>query len=137
MDVEFTLVGSGCGRNFNHPWLLQNSNNVNVQKSWSWNSGRTNEKNVIRENVSVNIEEKMFQVRVNEFASWVPSFNNIEEYESNDEESSKNGDGDSAETQSNEGSFGHMVQESSNELNKEATSGGRKEKRGGKQLIPL
>ncbi|KAI3687897.1 hypothetical protein L1987_81600 [Smallanthus sonchifolius] len=58
---------------------------------------RTNEKNVIRENVSVNVEEKKYQVRVNEFASWVPTFNNIEKYESNDEESSNNGGGNSIE----------------------------------------
>ncbi|KAI3670827.1 hypothetical protein L1987_87469 [Smallanthus sonchifolius] len=78
----------------------------------------TSEKNIIRENVSVNIEEKMYQVGVNEIASWVLLFNKIEEYESNDEEISNNRDGDSVETQSNEGSFGH-VQESGNELNKE------------------
>ncbi|KAI3799749.1 hypothetical protein L1987_35051 [Smallanthus sonchifolius] len=80
---------------------------------------RTNEKNVIRENVSVNIEEKMYQVRVNEFVSWVPSFNKIEEFESKDEESSNNGDRDSVETQSNEESFGHVVQDFGNEMNKE------------------
>ncbi|KAI3821340.1 hypothetical protein L1987_08906 [Smallanthus sonchifolius] len=74
---------------------------------------------VSRENVSVNIEEKKYQVRVNQFASWVPSFNKIEEYGSNDEVSSKNGDGDSVETQSNERSFGRVVQESGNEFNKE------------------
>ncbi|KAI3725041.1 hypothetical protein L1987_64814 [Smallanthus sonchifolius] len=78
----------------------------------------TSEKNIIRENVSVNIEEKMYQVGVNEFASWVLLFNKIEEYEFNDEESSNNKDEDSVETQSNEGSFGH-VQETSNELNEE------------------
>ncbi|KAI3818296.1 hypothetical protein L1987_12100 [Smallanthus sonchifolius] len=60
---------------------------------------RTNETNVIRENVSVNIKEKMYHVRVNEFASWVPSFNKIEEFESNDEGSSNNGDEDSTEKQ--------------------------------------
>ncbi|KAI3814295.1 hypothetical protein L1987_19046 [Smallanthus sonchifolius] len=159
MDVEIVYVGgSGCGWNFNHPWLLQNSNIVKMAwvdiqglplcawsvKSFSkfaalWgevlfldkdlddclSSGRVcirmNEKIVIRENVSVDIDEKMCQVRVNEFVSWVPSFKKIEEYESNDDESSKNEDGDSIETQRNEGSFGHVVREYVKELNKVTT----------------
>ncbi|KAI3696140.1 hypothetical protein L1987_79149 [Smallanthus sonchifolius] len=42
---------------------------------------RTNETNVIKENVSLNIVKKMYHVKVNKFVIWIPSFNKIEEYE--------------------------------------------------------